>query len=164
MAGIPWAESYLGQLRALAGDRTLLFIGARGVIRDNDGRILLIKRADNGFWAMPGGAMELGESITECAIRETYEETGLAATQATPFALYTGHHYTYTNPFGDTYQLFLVAFVLTDWTGELRPDPEEATDVGFFHPDRWPEPLSGSTLESMADLAAFERTGSLVLK
>jgi ADP-ribose pyrophosphatase YjhB (NUDIX family) len=122
VAGIPWADSYLGQLRALAGDRTLLFIGARGVIRDHGGRILLIKRADNGFWAMPGGAMELGESIGQCAIRETFEETGLAATEATPFALYTGPDYTYTNVFGDRYQLFLVAFLLTEWTGELLPD------------------------------------------
>jgi 8-oxo-dGTP pyrophosphatase MutT (NUDIX family) len=164
VAGIPWADSYLGQLRALAGDRTLLFIGARGVIRDHGGRILLIKRADNGFWAMPGGAMELGESIGQCAIRETFEETGLAATEATPFALYTGPDYTYTNVFGDRYQLFLVAFLLTEWTGELLPDPEEATDAAFFHPERWPEPLSGSTLESLADLEAYERTGSLVLK
>jgi 8-oxo-dGTP pyrophosphatase MutT (NUDIX family) len=164
VAGIPWADSYLGQLRALVGDRTLLFIGARGVIRDHDGRVLLIKRADNGFWAMPGGAMELGESITQCAIRETYEETGLAAAEATAFALYTGPDYTYTNVFGDRYQLFLVAFLLTDWAGELRPDPEEATDAGFFSPDRWPEPLSSSTFESMADLTAFERTGRLVLK
>jgi 8-oxo-dGTP pyrophosphatase MutT (NUDIX family) len=164
MAGIPWAESYLGQLRSLVGDRTLLFIGARGVIRDDVGRVLLIKRADNGYWAMPGGAMELGESITQCAIREVWEETGLAATQATPFALYTGPDYTYTNMFGDTYQLFIVAFLLTDWAGDLRPDPDEASDAGFFDPERWPEPLSRSTLESMADLASYERTGELVLK
>lgn len=164
MVGIPWAESYLGQLRSLVGDRTLMLVGARGVIRGDDGGILLIKRADNGYWAMPGGAMELGESITQCAIREVWEETGVAAARATPFALYTGPDYTYTNMFGDTYQLFIAAFLLTDWAGELRPDPDEASDAGFFLPAAWPEPLSASTLETMADLASYERTGRLVLK
>jgi hypothetical protein len=69
MASISWAESYLGQLRALAGDRTLMFVGARCVVRDADDRVLLIQRSDNGLWALPAGAMELGESIAGCAAR-----------------------------------------------------------------------------------------------
>jgi 8-oxo-dGTP pyrophosphatase MutT (NUDIX family) len=64
---VAWDESYQGQLRALAGDdRPLLFIGARCVVVDEDDRVLLIRRADNGEWALPAGAMELGESIGEC--------------------------------------------------------------------------------------------------
>lgn len=39
--------------------------------------VLLIERTDNGNWSMPGGAMDPGESMTACAIRETREETGL---------------------------------------------------------------------------------------
>jgi len=164
MTNLSWAESYLGQLRALAGDRVLLFVGARGLVRDDAGRILLIRRTDNGVWAMPGGAMELGESIAECAVREVWEETGIRASAAEPFAIYSGAQYTYTNVFGDTYQLFLVAFELTGWTGELLPDPEEASAAGFFAPDALPEPLSRSTAETLADLATFTETGRLVMK
>jgi 8-oxo-dGTP pyrophosphatase MutT (NUDIX family) len=164
MTNISWAESYLGQLRALAGDRTLLFVGARGVVRDDDGRILLIRRADNGLWSTPGGAMELGESIAQCAIREVWEETGVKAAEAAPFAIYSGVEYTHTNMFGDTYQLFVVAFELSAWSGELSPDPEEATDVAFFDADALPEPLSQSTVETLADLATFTETGRLVVK
>jgi len=164
MTSISWAESYLGQLRALAGDRTLLFVGARGVVRDDAGRVLLMHRADDGFWALPGGAMELGESVADCAIREVWEETGVRAAAATPFALYTGPAYTFTNVFGDTYQLFVVAFELHDWTGEVNPDPAEATGAGFFAPDALPEPLARSTVESLADLAAFAQTGQVIVK
>jgi 8-oxo-dGTP pyrophosphatase MutT (NUDIX family) len=161
---VPWAESYLGQLRALAGDRTLMFVGARGVVRDESGQVLLIERADNGVWALPAGAMELGESISDCAIREVWEETGLRATAVTPFAFYTGPDYTFTNMYGDTYQLFVVAFRVDEWDGQLLPVTEETTAAAFFDPGAPPTPLSATVAETLADLAAFERTGQLVLR
>ena len=44
---------------------------------EEGGKVLLIERTDNGNWAMPGGALDLGESLTQCAVRETKEETGV---------------------------------------------------------------------------------------
>ncbi|GAB3964757.1 NUDIX domain-containing protein [Plantactinospora veratri] len=164
MSSIPWAESYLGQLRALAGDRTLMFVGARGVVRDTAGQVLLIERSDNGYWALPAGAMELGESIAECAVREVWEETGLKATEVTPFAMYTGPERTFTNMYGDTYQLFVVAFRVDAWSGELLTSTDETTDARFFPPGTLPAPVSDTVLETLDDLAAFERTGQVVLK
>lgn len=164
MASIPWAESYLGQLRALAGNRTLMFVGARGVVRDEAGRLLLIKRADNGVWAMPAGAMELGESIADCAVREVFEETGLQAGAVTPFAFYTGPAYTFTNMYADTYQLFVVGFRIDRWAGELSRVTDETTDAAFYALDALPAPLSSTVTETLADLTAFERTGQVVLK
>jgi len=161
---LSWAESYLGQLRALAGDRTLLFVGARTVVRNPAGEVLLIERSDNGYWALPSGAMELGESITQCAIREVWEETGLTATAVTPFATYTGPEYTFTNMFGDTYQLFVVAFRVDTWEGELLTRTDETTDAGFFAAGAMPAPLSSTVRETLDDLVVFERTGQIVLK
>jgi 8-oxo-dGTP pyrophosphatase MutT (NUDIX family) len=164
VASIPWAESYLGQLRALAGDRTLLFVGARGIVFDDQGRVLLIRRRDNGIWAVPAGAMELGESIADCAVREVYEETGLRAAEVTPFAFYTGPAYTFTNMYEDTYQLFVTAFRVERWAGQLERVTDETIDAGFYHPDEMPPTLSRSVYETLGDLAAFERTGQMVLK
>lgn len=159
-----WAESYLGQLRALAGDRTLLFVGARAVLADPAGHLLLIERSDNGHWAMPAGAMELGESIADCVVREVWEETRLRARTVTPFALQTGPAYTNTNMYGDTYQLFTVVFRVDEWDGELATVTDETTDAAFFPMDALPAPLSASVGESLDDLAVFQRTGRLVLK
>ncbi|WP_370457861.1 NUDIX domain-containing protein [Actinoplanes sp. OR16] len=53
-------------------------VGARAVLRDPDGRVLLIKRSDNGRWALPAGTMELGQTLHDCAIRETDETTDAA--------------------------------------------------------------------------------------
>src|SRR5262245_38294466 len=106
---LAWEESYLGRLRALAGDRVLLLVGARCLVRDSAGRLLLILRSDNRHWGLPAGAIELGESIEECAAREVLEETGLQATALTPFAMYTGRAHTVTDVYGNTYQLHITA-------------------------------------------------------
>ncbi len=57
---------------------TPITVGDAAVI-DEGGRILLIRRADNGQWAMPGGAIEVGETPAEGVVREALEETGVEA-------------------------------------------------------------------------------------
>ena len=158
-----WADSYLGQLRAIAGDQVLVLVGARCVVRDDAGRLLLIQRTDNGHWAFPAGALELGDSIAECAIREVWEETGLRVTALTPFALYTGANHTITNPYGHTYQLHVSAFRVDAWEGDLVRVTDETLDAGFFDLEALPSPLSGSVPFTMADLARFEETGAFIL-
>ena len=54
-------ESYLGQVRKLVGNKKIIVTGARAVVQDPEGRILLIRRRDNRKWAMPAGAQELDE-------------------------------------------------------------------------------------------------------
>lgn len=155
----------MGKLRACVGDdEVLLFVGARVVLCDGDGRVLLIQRSDNGYWSLPAGAVEIGESIAEAAARELREETGLTATGLTPFASYTGPKYTGTNQWGHTYQLHTTAFRIDGWTGDLVTQTDETTDARFFPPDGLPEPVSGSVRESLADLAAFEVTGRFLLR
>jgi 8-oxo-dGTP pyrophosphatase MutT (NUDIX family) len=141
---------------------TLLFVGARGLILDDRNRLLLIQRSDNHRWAIPAGAMELGESMEQCAIRETWEETGLTATSLTPFAFYS--RYTFTNGFGHTYQQILMSFRIHTWEGELLRQTEESVDAGFFPLDALPGPKSPIISETLADLASFEATGRMVLK
>ncbi|GGK98593.1 NUDIX domain-containing protein [Mangrovihabitans endophyticus] len=161
--GLTWAESYLGRVRERVGDTdTLLFVGARGVIIDDDQRLLLIQRSDNHRWAIPAGAMELGESMEECAIRETWEETGLRATSLTPFAFYTS--YTYTNDWGHTYQQILMSFRIHTWEGELQRVTDESVDAGFFPLDALPGPKSFIIAETLADLESFESTGRMIVK
>jgi ADP-ribose pyrophosphatase YjhB (NUDIX family) len=47
------------------------------VVTNGDGDVLLIRRSDNQNWAVPGGAIDLGESMVQAAVRETLEETGV---------------------------------------------------------------------------------------
>ena len=49
-----------------------------GAIFNEKGEVLLQKRADNGYWGLPGGKVDIGESVAQGAIREVLEETGRA--------------------------------------------------------------------------------------
>lgn len=74
------ASSYsleeLEPLRAKLLNRPAPFPVGDGAVIDDEGRILLIRRADNHMWAMPGGALEVGETPAEGTVREVLEETG----------------------------------------------------------------------------------------
>ncbi|MGW6427620.1 NUDIX domain-containing protein [Nocardia sp. NPDC055053] len=51
--------------------------GSSALVVDGIGRILMQRRGDSGNWSLPGGVMEIGEILEQCAVRETKEETGL---------------------------------------------------------------------------------------
>jgi ADP-ribose pyrophosphatase YjhB (NUDIX family) len=159
-----WAESYMGQLRTLAGDqRTLILLGARCVVRDDAGRVLLIKRSDNGAWAFPAGSIELGETMRECAIREVREETGLIPRAVTPFAIYSVPGQV-PNMYGHLYQLITLACRVDGYDGTLARVTDETTDAGFFALDGFPDGTRPSVARTLADLSRFETGGGFTLE
>ena len=158
-----WAESYHGKLRAMAGDEeVLIMIGARCILRDGQGHILLIKRSDNGHWALPAGGIELGDTIRQCAIREVYEETGLTPTKLTPIAILGGADSIATNQWGHTYQFHTTIFLATAWTGELITQTDETTDASWYSPEQLPTPRTASVEKSLRLLEQFDRTGEFL--
>jgi ADP-ribose pyrophosphatase YjhB (NUDIX family) len=67
----------LEPLRATVYARPTPLSVGDGAVIDPDGRLLMVRRADNGKWAMPGGALEVGETPAEGVVREVLEETGV---------------------------------------------------------------------------------------
>jgi len=65
-------------LRATLLTRPAPFPVSDAAVIDAAGKILLIRRADNALWAMPGGALDVGETPAQGAVREVLEETGVA--------------------------------------------------------------------------------------
>lgn len=107
---------------------------ARAVIVDDQQRVLLIRRGDNHQWALPAGGMEPGESVTECMIREVWEETGLTPTQYRAYAVYS--HPRYHAPTRPEAQLLTIAFRVEAWTGKLQTQTNETTDAQWFTLDQ----------------------------
>lgn len=164
MTQTSYEESYLGQLRKLIGKEKVIVVAARAVVRDAQGRLLLIRRRDNGRWALPAGAMELDESISDCVVREVWEESGLKVHAATLFAIWSHPEKTsIVTHYGDPYQVINFVFRVDEWSGQLVTETDETIDARFFPLDALPE-TSAHNLETLADLAQFEETGQLILK
>lgn len=90
---------YIMELRKLVGHRPLIMVGATMLLINQNNELLLIKRTDNHLWGVPGGSLELGESLEACVRRETLEEVSINVDQIELFGVYSGEemHYTYPN-------------------------------------------------------------------
>lgn len=164
MTQTSYEESYLGQLRKLVGKDKLLIIATRAVVWDQEGRMLFIRRRDNGKWAMPAGAMELDESISDCVVREVQEETGLQVQAATLFAIWSDPEKTsIVTHYGDPYQVISFIFRVDEWSGQLVTETDETIDARFFPLDALPE-NPALYRKVLAELRQFEETGQLILK
>lgn len=105
------------------------------VVTDEHGRIVLVHRKDNGLWALPGGGMELGESIEDCAIREVKEETGLDIQITGLVGIYTNPHHVIEYTDGEVRQQFSLCYRTTLIGGQLAYDGE-STDIGWIEPHK----------------------------
>ncbi|MEU4821831.1 NUDIX domain-containing protein [Actinomadura sp. NPDC023710] len=96
-------------------------------VENDRGDILMIRRTDNDNWALPGGAIDLGESVTQAAIRETKEETGIDVEIAKLVGIYSDpkHVIHYTSN-GEVRQEFTILLKGRVVGGDLRTSNESA--------------------------------------
>lgn len=106
---------------------------ASAVVTNERGEILMQRRSDNGYWALPGGTMDLGESIAQTAIREVGEETGLTIELDGIVGIYSDPRHLIEYSDGEVRQQFNVCFRGRLVTGELRRS-DESTDIRWVPP------------------------------
>ncbi len=123
---------------------TSLVPAANAVVTNDAAEILLIRRSDNGNWALPGGGMDLGESLPETAVRETAEETGIDVEIIGLVGIFTDprHVILYTSD-GEVRQEFSVVFAARPVGGSLTTSEETpevrwvpVSEVGSLSMDR----------------------------
>lgn len=103
---------------------------ATAMVRDEAGGLLLVHKSDNGLWALPGGGMDVGESIADAVVREVREETGLVVEVVDVVGLYTNPHHVMAYDDGEVRQQCSVCFSARLVGGELATS-EETTEVRF---------------------------------
>lgn len=114
------------------------------VVINETGEILMIRRSDNDNWAVPGGAIDLGESVAQAAVRETLEESGIECEITGIVGIYSDpkHVILYTSN-GEARQEFSIVLTARPLSGQPTPSSESSevrwipvSAVGEYNMDR----------------------------
>ena len=108
-----------------------LRLGCSAAVFDDQGRILLTKRMDNGLWCLPGGAAEPGESVAETCEREVREETGLIVQVKRLVGVYSHPDQLVVYSDGNKFQVVALHFEAEVTGGELGLS-DETSEFGYF--------------------------------
>ena len=111
-----------------------LVVAASAVVTSEAGQILLHRRSDTARWSIPGGAMEVGESIADTVVREVKEETGFDVEIERLVGIYSDPGYVVAYDDGEVRQQFSICFACRITGGEPRTS-DESLQVAFFSPD-----------------------------
>lgn len=130
---------YISYLRNFVGHSKVIMVVAGVFILDEQNRVLLQQRSDNGLWGHPGGYMELGETIEETARREIWEETGLTLGKLDLLGVYSGPNFERTLQNGDQVSLVKFMFTTREFSGNLHENNNETLKLRFFPLDELPE-------------------------
>ena len=132
---------YIQQLRKHIGHAPILTVGAVALIVDEQNRLLMMKRSDNGCWGVPGGAVEPGEKVEDAACRETLEECGLQVEEMSLFGVFSGPECYYKYPNGDEVYNVSIVYLSQDVNGDIHLNGEH-TEWCWFAADEIPENIS----------------------
>lgn len=132
---------------------------ASAVVTDEEGRVLVHRRVDNDLWALPGGAMELGETVAQTVVREVKEETGLDVEPHYVIAVYSDPEHVFAYDDGEVRQEFSICVACTVAGGAIQVS-DESTEVRFVPADEIPSLNMHPRIRvRITDFLAGERAG-----
>jgi 8-oxo-dGTP pyrophosphatase MutT (NUDIX family) len=127
---------FIRELREHIGHRLLFLPGVSAVVLDDAGRVLLVRRADDGRWTIVGGIPEPGEQPAATAVREVREETAVRCVPDRVLLVQTLDPVRYPN--GDRCQYMDISLRCRAVGGEARVNDDESLEVGWFALDGLP--------------------------
>jgi len=125
-------------------------VAVGAIVGNDDGQLLLVQRADSGVWLYPTGWADVGYSVSEIAVKEVWEETGIECEPVRIVALLDGLRLGFTR-----IPLHSIVFHCRAIGGELEAHPLETSGAGWFAEDALPEPMAGVDLWGRHAFAAI---------
>ena len=129
---------YIMNLRKYVGHEPLIGLGATTLEFNEKNEILLNLRMHTNNWGIPGGSMELYETIEETAIRELKEEAGISAEELELVTVLSGKDYYFEYPNGDKLCTVIVLFKVKNYSGTVKVSDKESKELKFFALDKLP--------------------------
>lgn len=156
-------DGYIQSLRKKIGSRKIIHPGARIVVENSSGEILLVRRKDNNQWGLIAGGIETGEDIKSCIIREVKEETGLTISKLSAIGISSDPALEFTEyPNGDQIQYFTIVFYSNTWDGELVMETQETKEARFFSKNTLPN-LTPKEELSLSWVEKYKKGGNFII-
>ena len=114
-----------------------IVVAVTAAVQNAQGELLLIERTDNGLWALPGGAQDIGETVAQAARREVREETGIEVEITGLSGIYSDPRHVIAYDNGEVRQEFSLCFHAQPVGGELRTS-SESRKARWVPPDSLP--------------------------
>jgi 8-oxo-dGTP pyrophosphatase MutT (NUDIX family) len=121
-------------MRSRIGHVPYIGVGSVGIVTDEQGRLLVGHRTDNGEWSYPGGYANLGENAANTAVREVWEETGLHVEPIRLMGIISLRQ-AWVYPNGDTTQSVVSVFRCRLLGGVEHADQEETSQLAWLSPE-----------------------------
>ena len=125
----------------------------------NDNKILMLRRRDNGKWTLPGGTLEMSESLVDCAIREVKEETGLAIEVKDVIGTYTDPDIRIEYSDGEVRREFTVVYYGVNKDINITIDDESSAYEWIEVAKLSEYPMADSQKKRLDDVVEFLHTG-----
>lgn len=130
---------YCENMREMIGNSPLIIVRPSVAILNNQGEILL-NRFKGGTWGVPGGILQLNESVEECIKRNVQDDLGLTIKSLQLFGVYSALDlYTKPEDGEDEYHIVAIGYLCMDYEGEVMSDANHTIEAEFFKLDQLPE-------------------------
>lgn len=130
---------YCEDIRETIGNSPLIIVRPSVAILNNKGEILLSRNV-GGTWTIPGGTLQLNESVEECIRRIVLEDIGIKIMALKLFGVYSGKELiNRVEESGDEYHPVAIVYICTEYDGEITPDNNHAIEAQFFKLNQLPE-------------------------
>ncbi|PGM57379.1 NUDIX domain-containing protein [Bacillus sp. AFS053548] len=133
--------NYCEGMREKIGNAPLIIVRPSVAILNSEGEILL-HQYGGGNWGIPGGILQLNESVEECIKRTVLEELGLKVNSLSLIGVYSGAEFiNKVEGSGDEYHTVAIGYICTDFENEICPDQNQSIKAEFFHLSQLPEDI-----------------------